>query len=502
MVGRSSDKPLPMYTWMPIASAADLSNLEGFVDAEYAPKAVAGKLAGQLSAAVKGILIERNYIDKDYRSTYYNFYVKKGRRYRPDCVRLHLFDGAVSFDEKTLKLSAQNDPRLTDHYFGFMVLRPTGVATIGRSVLSPDVRPPASRFIVSAKHKVHLLGHSLEVAGFPSMDQHADISRCAHATCWSILRHYSERYHIYKEFLTHDITMMAQHFDPGGLVPSRGLALSQAERVFQEAGTYPVIVARDDKNLNDPLFYRQLAAYLDSGFPLFAAMHAKGHAMAVVGYQWRDPPSNGGSTIRYSWDEIASVAVVDDNHLPYLAIPTDSSTLGTAPYSTKDIDAFIVALPEKVFYPADALIKLVPTLFKLGKVVQLPKVNEAIVRCFITTGSAFRRFVREHESEFDPELVMAVMKLPFAQFIWVVEFATEAQWAQGRISARAVIDATASLTERYPFWLVHSQKEALLFDRESVTPDWDSGMGALSLSDMGHAGFSRMENNLRLTQTK
>jgi len=73
------------------------------------------------------------------------------------------------------------------------------------------------------------------------MDQHRDISVCAHAACWSLLRHYSERYNSYREFLTHDITLMAQEFNPGGLVPSKGLEISHAERVFQSAGQ----VARD-----------------------------------------------------------------------------------------------------------------------------------------------------------------------------------------------------------------------------------------------------------------
>jgi hypothetical protein len=201
--------------------------------------------------------------------------------------------------------------------------------------------------------------------------------------------------------------------------------------------------------------------------------------------------------MRYSWDEVKTLAVVDDNHLPYLSIPVSG-----APYSAKDIDAFIVALPEKVFYPADAFDKLVPKIFKLGGVVQLPPQDQTIIRYFITTGSAFRRFVRNRESEFDPNLLEAVMKLPFAQFIWVVEFATEAQWATNQIAARAVIDATASLTEAYPFWIVHGRKEALIFNRESVSLDLQSGMGVLAMSDMGQAGFSRMDKNLRPTQTK
>jgi hypothetical protein len=483
-----------MYSWISLSSITDLDQLKQHVSPEYAPDAVATKLKDGLSDAVKGVLIERNYIDKDYRSTFYNFYSKKGLRYRTDCVRLHFFDSTVTFDEKGLKLDSP-DRRLTDHYFGFMVLRPTGVATIGRTVLAPDVRRGACKSIITAEHKVHLLGHKMMIRGFPSMDQHVDISVCAHAACWSILRHYSERYNVYREFLTYDITTMAQQFNPGGLVPSQGLALSHAERVFQEAGTFPIIVARDMKNPGDLSFYRQLTAYVESGFPLFAAMHDKGHAIAVVGYDWRAPLSTGVAGLRYSWDEVKSFAVVDDNHLPYVSIPVTGGTL----YNATDIDAFIVALPEKVFYPADAVDRLAPTLFRIGALVGLPLEDQTIIRYFITTGSAFRRFVRLHESEFDPKLVKAIMVLPFAQFIWIVEFSTEAQWATNQITARAVIDATASLLEFNPLWLFHGRQEALLFSREKVSLDPNAGIGALHTSDMGHAGFSRMDQNLRST---
>jgi hypothetical protein len=483
-----------MYTWITLRSIADLDQLKSYISPEYAPDAVAKKLAEGLSNAVKAVLIERNYVDKDYRSTYYNFYAKKGLHYRADCIRLHFFDETVSFEEKSLRLSCTDV--LTHHYFGYMVLRPTGLATIGRSVVSPGVRRGANRYIITADHKVHLLGHTLMIRGFPAMEQHIDISVCAHAACWSILRHYSERHSSYREFLTHDITMMAQQFNPGGLVPSRGLGLSHAERIFQEAGTFPVIVARDLDDPDDISFYRQLTAYVDSGFPLFAAMHNKGHAMAVVGYDWRPPLNTGVPDLRYSWEEIKSLSVVDDNHLPYLSIPAHG-----APYSGEDIDAFIVALPEKVFYPADAVDELAPTLFRLGTVIGLPASNQTIIRYFITTASAFRRFVRDHESEFDPKLVKAIMTLPFAQFLWIVEFSTEPQWASYQVAARAVIDATASLLEPNPLWLFHGTTEALIFSRERVSIDPNSGVGLLSMSGTGHAAFTRMDENLRQTQT-
>jgi hypothetical protein len=217
-----------MYTWLPLASTADLATLTTEISAEYDPSTVVAKLKDGLSSAVKAVLIERDYVDKDYRSTYYSFYAKKGQAYRSDCVRLHFFDETVTFDAKALRLGGHPPDQIGHHYFGYMVLRPTGIATIGRSVLSPDVRSGAKGSIITTNHKVHLLGYTLAVEGFPSMDQHIDISVCAHAACWSILRHYSERWNTYREYLTHDITKMAQQFDPGGLLPSRGLEVSHA----------------------------------------------------------------------------------------------------------------------------------------------------------------------------------------------------------------------------------------------------------------------------------
>lgn len=501
-----------MYQWISLKKPEDLAGLAGIIGPEYAPAKVAKKLIEGISQAVKGVLIETRYVDKDYRSTYYHFYAKKGHHYSSLCARLHFFDSTVSFDPKGLVLKCE-DGRLEDHYFGYMVLRPTGIGTIGRSVVSPDVRTGigSGAPIIAASHKVHILGHKIAVAGFPSMDQHIDISVCAHAACWSILRHYSERFSSHREYLTHDITKMAQQFDPGGLVPSKGLEISSAERVFQAAGTYPYLVAKrdieiyDDQEVSegppivDRSFARQLIAYLESGFPLFAAMHDRGHAISLVGCEWAPTPAWGDPGLRYAWDAVQKLITVDDNYLPYLPIPIVSD--GKAKYSCADIDSFIVPLPEKVFYPADAVDRLAPTIFKFDSVVKLPAESESVIRYFITTGSAFRNFVRERSSEFDPKLIEVVMTLPFAQFVWIVEIATREQWATGQISARAVLDATASLRDPMPFWLLHNRTDALAFERFSVG-DTINDMHTLSLHGMEHTALTRMTQNLRRTSPR
>lgn len=485
-----------MYTWLPLKSPADLAQLADHVGGEYNPDDVADRLSGALSPAVKAVLIEENYIDKDYRSTYYNFYAKKGQRYAANCVRLHFFDEVVRFDPTAFKLNVQDqtDP-LSNHYYGYVVLRPTYIATLGRSVLSPDVRKGACRYIIRGLHKVHVLGYKLTVEGFPSMDQHRDIGVCAHAACWSILRHYSERYSVYKEFLTNDITIMAQEFNPGGLVPSEGLDLNSAERVFQAAGTFPVLLVREDEH--DESFYHQLLAYVDSGFPLFAAMLDLEHAIAIVGYSWRPNTAGGTAGLKYAWDQTEAIAVIDDNELPYLPVPTDAAGHH---YSANDINAFIVPLPEKVYYPADAVDEYAVGLFDVPSLRNkiLPPKDDTVIRYFITTGSAFREFVRKHQSEYDSSLVEVIMTIPFAQFVWIIEYSTRAQWDTNLVSVRALIDATASEHENAPLWLVHDRKQALVFDRQAIPIDCQ----VLELKDVGHTAFSRMDSNLRTTTSK
>ena len=55
--------------------------------------------------------------------------------------------------------------------------------------------------------------------------------------------------------------------------------------------------------------------------------------------------------MRYAWDEVQSLAVVDDNHLPYLSIPIARRA---RPIPQKTSTPSLWRFPEKVFYPADA----------------------------------------------------------------------------------------------------------------------------------------------------
>ena len=482
------------YDWIDLQTPEDYDCLIGVLDPEFEPERISQRLKREVTAAAKGVLVEHGYVDKDYRSTFYNFYAKKGRQYRADCVRLHFFDAAVWYDEARTDIDS-TDGRPQDHYFGYIVLRPTIVATLGRSVLSPNIRLGASGRAIQSAHSVNLLGHQLPVWGFPSMTQHVDIAVCAHVSCWAILRYYSQTFPQYREYLVHDITQLVGPFDPGGLVPSLGFNVNGAERVFQAAGCFPVVVVKRDSSSNEA-FYSQLLAYLESGFPLFVAMPSKKHAVVIVGYSWKQPPAPAGSSSSHVWSQVETLLAVDDNLLPYSTVPLQSTGAEVPPpgYTADSVDAFIVALPDKIYYPADAIEKFSITLEGiLARMRGSQQEPLQFRRYFITTISRLREHAREYRSQLGNTLVGLMMRLDTAQFVWVVEYCSVGQWQDVRVAARAIVDATASPRDDVPIWLLHTEDVAIVFDRSSA----ESKFRDIVLDRTGLGPLPRIELNLR-----
>ncbi len=495
---------MPSYDWINIEKPDDYEQLLG-LDGEFEPTRIVAKLKANITSRVKAVLVEHDYVDKDYRSTLYNFYAKKGRPYRADSVRLHFFEEKVDFGVRPSEETGKRRT-LDDRYYGYMVLRPTIRATLGRSVLSPDIRVGAHGSAIQGRHYVHLLGHRLSVWGFPSMDQHVDIAACAHVACWAILRHYSESYSQYREYLVYEIAKLATGFEPGGISPSRGLDIWEAERVFNAAGCYPVIVGRDQVP-TDEAFFGQLLAYLESGFPLFIGLvvkddsqadeEADGHAIVAAGHNWKKGEAAASERSNHVWGQVDTLLTVDDNLLPYVTVPVGrAGSDGAEPdYTTDDFESFIVALPEKVGYPAEAMAEyaaVVESRLLIRAMGCMPE-EVGLHRYFMTTVSGLRRYARENASQLGTTLVDLLMRLDTAQFVWVLEFSSVEQWAAGRVAARGIVDASASHRDPDPIWLLHNEEVAFVFDRSEAKP----GVQMVGLDRPSGVPLQRMEVNLR-----
>ena len=486
--------PLVSYNWIELQTPADYDRLVEVLDPEFDPKGIAERLRTQLTHAARGILVEHGYVDKDYRSTFYNFYAKMSRPYRPDCVRLHFFDAAVWYDEARTDIGC-SDFRLQDHYFGYIVLRPTIVATLGRSLLSPDMRLGARGRAIQSIYHVNLLGHRLPIWGFPSMAQHIDIAVCAHVCCWAILRYYSETFPQHREYLLHDITKLAAPFDPGGLVPSLGINVLEAERVFQAAGYFPLLVGRRNSS-SEESFFSQFLAYLESGFPLFVEIPSKSHAAVIVGYNWGKSTVTPKASPSHVWTQVETLLTVDDNLLPYAAVPlqTNPKALQQPSYGADLFNSFIVALPDKIYYPADAIEVTCRAVRRALESSRGPDREPLqLQRYFITTVSKLREHARQNQTFLGDSLVGLLMHLETAQYVWVIEYCSVKQWQSGQVAARAIVDATASSTDKVPMWILHDEEVAHVFDRSSV----EMQPTAVQLNRPTRGPFPRMELNLR-----
>ena len=411
-----------MINWLVVDKPDAFAGLSNYLPPDFGLQEVVDWLRDNMSQAVGGLLVEYPYVDKDYRSTYYHYYAKKGASYSPHSARLHLFRSGWELTESPVTLSqpaegtSPDDDAVGKGYLGFIALRPTRIYTIGRTVLHPEAVRGAHGWLIEHRHKAHVMGYRVHVKGFPFMQQHSDIAVCAHTACWAILRHYSERYALYREVLVHDVSKLGREFDPGGLLPSLGITARDAERIFAAVGTFPLLVGHYVSNDGGSRFYDELLAYLDSGFPLFGIQSKRGHAVAVVGYRKDTKPQVAATEYMHrAWDYVSHLLVVDDNYSPYLPVPRVKAT--SKGYTIDDIDGFIVPLPEKMFLPAAAA-------FKFGKELtssppdgfeELETCTELVTRCFVTTTASWHRFVRQHATQLPAEFATAALELTMPQ---------------------------------------------------------------------------------------
>ena len=223
-------------------------------------------------------------------------------------------------------------------------------------------------------------------------------------------------------------------------------------------------------------------------------MSSKEHAVVIVGYSWRKSVVEPMSSSSHVWEQVDTLLTVDDNLLPYGNIPLHSGTTkaGSPPYTTEDFDAFIVALPDKIYYPADAIERLSRRVGSwLVRSWGADQDSIKLRRYFITTVSDLRKHARDNHTYLGNTLVGLMMRLDTAQFVWVVEYCSVEQWQRGHVTARTIVDATASPQDPVPLWLLYDETAAVVFDRSSA--EWS--VDSINLDRNGLGPFPRIELN-------
>lgn len=418
-----------------------------------------------LNGTAKTVVLEKGYVDTDYRDTYFNFFSRKFAQYPSKTIRVNFFSRKFS-TRMLFKLD-----RFQKNYIGFIVLRPNRVSTIGRTILNPSKLPCVKGHICTAEYPVHILGAELTAKGFPYMSQDSDVTVCAHAACWMIFRYFSQRYNRYAEKWPFEVSQLTNDVSRGRLVPSKGLTVSQVTEMFSNFGFSPEIYIRDQ---HGGLFDQLLYMYVESGLPVVAALHRRQHAITIIGHQSdfnRKVISTPVSSDIYLTGFIAN----DDNYLPYHAIRKNDPKPAKgywSEYKIEEIDTFIVPLYEKIHLSAEHVITLADAIlvhadFGLNVRSALLKQEDIVTRTFLTSSKSFKRMRRGDAVPFGIGDVYCEMPMP--KFIWICELSTPELFKEGKIVGEILFDATANPYDRMAFLSIHYPDFLLLNDRDFLT---------------------------------
>lgn len=267
---------------VPLASAAQWQALLDFYTRGTGSQPLERVFEIARGHGVRSAVVERRYVDADWRSEHARFYGATFRRYPSVCHRLHFFTREVPAD-----FDAIGD--LQEAYRGYTVMRPLPFAPVGRTMIAPPAELNGA-VQAAVEQTVHLFGWPLTVKAMPFISQDAQYLRCAHASIWMVLRH-AELAHGLPRRLPEDI----QQACSGGVVvgrqvPSSGLSVPQMLAGMSRLGLAPNQLKAPDRYPADNItLYGILCRYINSGLPPIVV--SSQHAWVVVA--WKRSPSAG-----------------------------------------------------------------------------------------------------------------------------------------------------------------------------------------------------------------
>jgi len=435
---------------------------------DYLDASGLNRLRNILETDCQCIILEHQYIDKDYRDTFANFHSKRFTTPPSRCVRLHFFKNPITEDQ----LKEGQCFHEGNDYLGYSVIRATRPNSIGRTFLSHQLRQDKTSHLCLCHEKVQILGETLPIKGFPFISQDADATVCAESSLWMILRYLSNRYSIYAETLPFQITQLATNHAVGSRVfPSTGLYSWQLAEALRLRNVSPMIYSRAQYNDD---FEHLLYTYIESGFPILTTI--EGHVFVSFGHgsDFSTLPKAIPNQFRYTSCFNRSLTICDDNHFPYQALWKNKkqATSLNSPYYFSDIQEFIVPLPEKVFLGAQAAQKAIEKMLldsNVGIKALSPslKKEDLTLRLFLTTNRAFKAKLTERGM--GNKAVSAIYRqIPLPHFIWTCEISISSEYlTDHKIRGEIIWDATRNAHEP-DGWIALHYPEVLIIDEGSA----------------------------------
>ncbi|WP_053978171.1 hypothetical protein [Mangrovimonas xylaniphaga] len=243
------------------------------------------------------IIVEEDYVNRDFLEDYSSYYVRSFKEYKRDCIRLHFFKNEITSDDfSNILKGGEGSEILTEqlqlNYRGFMVLKPLPTTIIGKTCISTYDHDGRRYFPSIRTYKANLYGIPLEVKSLAYQEQDSIVAACASSSIWSAFQRTAV---LFQHSLPSpvEITNWATKYFPfaNRHFPNKGLTGEQMAIAIREVGLEPFLYnVRDYDRLKASTY-----AYLKGGIPVVLGFdlwdlsddvpRQRGkHAVTITGY--------------------------------------------------------------------------------------------------------------------------------------------------------------------------------------------------------------------------
>jgi hypothetical protein len=255
------------------------------------------------------IVLEFDYLDRDYLEDYSRYYVKRFSANGSKCARLHFFSKKVDHGMIERALACRESKAiisdLQSSYLGYVVIKPLPKTFIGRTCLrkySSIGSNSGAKKAISRPYNVDLFGIRLTVDSVAFQEQDKIVSACATTAIWSSI-HATTWRPVRNIPACSEITINAINHIEGSSnsFPSKELSNKQMLRALDVEGYRNHYQSLDE--IDQSSFIKIVKYHIDSGLPLILGADVykvvakndlqlmAGHAVTVLGYKISDRPA-------------------------------------------------------------------------------------------------------------------------------------------------------------------------------------------------------------------
>lgn len=446
------------------------------------------------------MIIENDYVDRQYRDSYYSYFSQKYSTFERNSLRLAFFEGEVKYVDFMSDM-----PKLKQNLLiGTIVLRPLNVGNIGNTLLNPQ-KLKIKGYVQTCKFKIMICGRKFSIKAFPYLTQDNETMTCAETALFNLIRYYSEKYCEYRILMPSEILKTLEDSSYERVLPSQGVDDACMAKVLQAGHFHPLLYPseNEDEESFEELFY----AYVESGIPFILGLPQ--HAVICIGHgpvDFKIDHHKLSDIVSYDIIEKKKIYYIntgrlvdeyifmDDNQVPYIMSTIDKLTLRyyensdmqyenygnessceniendsghtqeqektfyteeAAPGIKKYYDSLLVPLYKRVFLDASRARSIFDDHFlynpdfieKIQEAYNDPtwgcaESNPFVWRMYLTSSNSYKDFKCKEALNFD--IFQYYSNQSYPRFIWVLEIGSVTTFSEQKARVEVLLDATSS----------------------------------------------------------